>query len=186
MTCQSGPSYAKAIVMKKHLLILLAALSLFAVLAPMGASAQGNSEVAKQCQQGGFVDWSARAGGPPFTNAGKCVSASAQGTIYPAPAVSIVREGTSDVYGDPNGANILYCFYWKTFSNFVDGVPLEIAYYHDGELESISFYNSVVNGEPRTDIIPFGKTQVIVITDLQTGEVILTGPSTFCEALAPA
>ena len=93
----------------------------------------------------------------------------------------VERAGTSDVYGNPNGTNVLYCFYWKTFYNFVDGVPLEIAFYHDGELESISYYNSVVNGEPRTDIIPFGKTQVIVITDLQTGEVILTGPSTFCE-----
>ncbi len=167
--------------MKKHLLAFLAVLSLFAVLAPMDTSAQGNSEAAKQCQQGGFVNWSARAGGPHFTNVGECVSASAQGAIYPAPTVTIERAGTSDVYGNPNGTNILYCFYWKTFYNFVDGVPLEIAFYHDGELESISYYNSVVNGQPRTDIIPFGKTQVIVITDLQTGEVILTGPSTFCE-----
>ena len=148
------------------------------------ATAQGHNDAAQACQQGGFINWSGRAGGPPFANTGECVSASAQGTIYPAPAVSIERAGTSDVYGNTAGTNILYCFYWKTFYNFVDGVPLEIAYYHDGELESISFYNSVVNGAPRTDIVPFGKTQVIVITDLQTGEVILTGPSTFCETPA--
>ena len=169
--------------MKKHIPVFLVTLSLLAVLlAPMGASAQGNSAAAKDCQQGGYANWSAREGGPPFATMQDCVTAGAQGTIYPAPAVSIERDGTSDAYGNQEGTNILYCFYWKTFYNFVDGVPLQIAFYHDGELESISRYNSVVNGERRTDIIPFGKTQVIVVTDLQTGEVILTGPSTYCES----
>jgi len=174
--------------MKKHLLTLLAALSLFAVLAPMGASAQGNSETATTCQQGGYANWSAREGGPPFTSTGECVSAVAQGKVYPAhyaaPNISVVREGTSDVYGNHNGINILYCFYWKTYTNFADGVPLEVAFYHDGVLESISRYNYVENGVPRTDIVPFGVTQVIVVTDKQTGEVLVTGAPQVCEALA--
>ena len=61
--------------MKRQLVVLLAALGLFAVLAPMGASAQGASEAANACQQGGFAAWSAREGGAPFANAGQCVSA---------------------------------------------------------------------------------------------------------------
>ena len=166
--------------MKKHLLVFLAALSLVAVLAPMGASAKGTSEAAKNCQQGGFADWSARAGGPPFTSTGECITAGAKGTIYPAPSIVIVREGTTDVYGNQAGDD--YCFFWKTFYNFVDGVPLKTAFYHDGVLESISRYDYVVNGVPRSDIVPFGVTQVIVVTDLQTGEVILTGPPMVCEA----
>ncbi len=174
--------------MKKQLLTLLVALSLFAVLAPIGASAQGNSETAKICQQGGYANWSAREGGPPFTNTGQCVSAVAQGKVYPAhyaaPSVSIERVGISDVYGDQAGTNILYCLFRKTFNNFVEGVPLEIAFYHDGVLESISSFKSVVNGATRSDIIPFGKTQVIVVTDLQTGEVILTSAPMVCEARA--
>ncbi len=171
--------------MKKHLLVFLAALSLFAVLAPMGASAQGNSEAAQTCQQGGFANVSARAGGPPFTSTGECVSAGAQGTVYPAPTIVIERAGTSDDYGDQTKDD--YCFYWKTFYNFVelgefDGFPLEIAYYHDGVLESISGYDYVENGVQRGDIVPFGVTQVIVVTDRQTGEVLATGAPQVCEA----
>ena len=169
---------------KRQLLVLVAG----AVAGPGSVAAQGKSETAKICQQGGYANWSARAGGPPFTNTGECVSAVAQGKVYPAhyaaPSISIVREGTSDAYGDHNGTNILYCFYWKTFNNFVDGVPLEVAFYHDGVLESISRYNFVVNGVPRTDIVPFGVTQVIVVTDLETGEVILTSSPMVCEAPA--
>lgn len=67
--------------MKKSLLVFLAALSLFAVLAPIGASAQSNSEAAKNCQQGGYANWSARVGGPPFATTQDCVTAGAQGTI---------------------------------------------------------------------------------------------------------
>lgn len=167
--------------MKKHLLTFLAALSLVAVMAPIGVSAQGNSAAAKQCQQGGYINWSARPGGPAFTNTGECVSAQAKGgSVYAAPAVAIERAGTADQYGNPEGDD--YCFYWKTFYNFVDGVPLQTAFYHNGELESISRYNYVENGVPRTDIVPFGVTQVIVVIDLNTGEVILTGPETVCEA----
>jgi hypothetical protein len=50
MACHSRPSRAKDIVMKKHLVGLLAVLSLFAVLAPMGASAQGNNGQALQTE----------------------------------------------------------------------------------------------------------------------------------------
>ncbi len=178
--------------MKRWMLTCFATLSLLVLVAGAVASpaaaAQGNSETAKICQQGGYANWSAREGGPPFSSTGECVSAVAEGKVYPAhyaaPSVSIERVGSSDVYGNQAGTNILYCLYWKTFNNFVDGVPLEIAYYHDGVLESISFYNFVVNGEKRTDIIPFGKTQVIVVTDLQTGEVILTSAPMVCEARA--
>jgi hypothetical protein len=173
--------------MKRWMLTCFATLSLLMVVAgavasPAAAAPGGNAANAQACQQGGYANLSARAGGPPFANTGQCVSASAQGTVYPAPSITIERDGTSDVYGNHAGTNILYCFYWKTYYNFVDGVPLEVAFYHDGELESISRYNYVVNGEPRTDIVPFGVTQVIVVTDLNTGEVILTGPPMVCEA----
>ena len=78
------------------------------------------------------------------------------------------------------------CYYWKTFDNFVDGRPLEITFYHDGELESISHHTLVENGKKRIDIVPFGKTQVIVVTDLQTDEVLVTGAPQVCEARAEA
>jgi len=181
--------------MKKQLLTFLAALSLFAVLAPMGASAQGNSEAAETCQQGGYANWSARESGPPFTSTGECVSAVAQGKVYPAhypaPTISIVREGTSDVYGQA-GTNILYCFYRVTYCNllvpdspFVWADPsFYITYFHDGEVESVSSTYLIENGVAVGDIVPFGKTQVIVVTDRQTGEVLATGTPQVCEAPA--
>lgn len=48
MACPAGLAHAEEIVMKRHLLVLLAALTLFAVLAPMGASAQGNNAKVRQ------------------------------------------------------------------------------------------------------------------------------------------
>lgn len=180
--------------MKKHLLVVLAVLSLFAVLAPMGASAQGTSGVANQCQQGGFVNWSAREGGPPFTSTGECVSAVAQGQVYPAhyaaPTVTIERAGVSDVYGDVNGTDITRCRYLVTYNNFLVHNPttyeiqtFNVNFYHDGVLESIGNY-TIENGVATVDIVPFGVTQVIVVTDRLTGEVLATGAPQVCEALA--
>jgi hypothetical protein len=172
--------------MKKQLLSLLAALALFAVLVPMGVSAQTASSAAKQCEQGGFVNWSARQGGPPFANTGQCVSASARGTVYPAPSLTIVRDGTSDIYGQ-QGTNILYCFYWDTYNNLPmpEGTYtyanrlFDVTYYVDGVLDSISHY-TILNGVRVGDIVAFGKTQVIVVTDRQTGEVLVTGKPQVC------
>ena len=177
--------------------MLLSALSLFAVLAPMGASAQGKSEAAKNCQQGGYADWSARAGGPPFATTQDCVTAGARGTIYPAPTISTVREGTRDIYGQM-GNGPLYCFFWVTYNNLL--MPAEIpfniydkslyaerlvdvTFYHDGVFDSVLPY-LIMNGDPAGDIVPFGKTQVIVVTDRQTGEVLVTGEPQVCEAPA--
>jgi hypothetical protein len=177
--------------MKKHLLVLMAALSLFAVLAPLSVSALGNREVAKLCQQGGFVNWSAREGGPPFTNTGECVSAVAQGQVYPAqypaPTITIGRAGVSDNYGNVNGTNIRYCRYLVTYYNFLVHDPtsyevqtFNVTFYHDGVQESVGTY-VIQNGVPTIDIVFFGVTQVIVITDRLTGEVLVTGEPQVCE-----
>ena len=178
--------------MKKYFLVFLAGLSLFAVLlAPMGASAQGNSGVARDCQQGGFVNWTAREGGPPFTSMKECVSAAAQEKIYPAhyaaPTVTIERTGVSDVYGNVNGTNITRCRYLVTYNNFLVHDPTTYAiqtfnvnFYHDGVLESVGRY-TINNGVATVDIVPFGVTQVIVVTDRLTGEVLVTGAPQVCE-----
>ena len=156
----------------------------------MGTSAQGNSEAAKACQKGGFVNWTARPGGPPFASNGQCVRAGAQGTIYPAPTISIVRDGTSDIDGQ-QGTNILCCFFWVTYDNLmVPPVPFayedryfDVTFYHNGAFESVSTY-LIENGVQVGDIVPFGTTQVIVVTDRQTGEVLATGAPQVCEAAA--
>ena len=51
--------------------------------APASASAQGNSEAAHACQQGGYVNWT-RQDGTTFDNTGQCVSYAARGgTLVP-------------------------------------------------------------------------------------------------------
>ncbi len=178
--------------MNKRLLGLLAALGLFAVLlAPMGASAQGISGVAHDCQQGGYVNWSAREGGPAFTSMRECVSVAAQGKIYSAhyaaPTVTIEPAGVSDVHGDVNGSNITRCRYLVTYNNFLVHDPttyeiqtFNVNFYHDGDLESVGKY-IIENGVATVDIVPFGVTQVIVVTDRLTGEILVTGTPQVCE-----
>lgn len=178
--------------MNKRLLGLLGALSLFAMLlAPMGASAQGNSGVAHDCQQGGYVNWTVREGGPPFTSMKECVSAAANGKIYlahyAAPALTIERAGVSDVYGNVNGTNITRCRYVVTYNNFLVHDPtnyeiqtFNVTFFHDGVQESVGSY-IIQNGVPTIDIVPFGVTQVIVVTDRLTGEVLVTGTPQVCE-----
>jgi hypothetical protein len=179
-------------VVKKYFLVLLAGLSLFAILlAPMGASAQGNSGVARDCQQGGYVNWTVREGGPPFTSMAECVSVAAQGKLYPAhyaaPTLTIERAGVSDVYGDVNGTNITRCRYLVTYNNFLVHDPtnyeiqtFNVTFYHDGIQESVGNY-IIENGVSTVDIVPFGVTQVIVVTDRLTGEVLVTGTPQVCE-----
>jgi len=184
--------------MKRWMLTFFATLSLLMVVAGAvggsGAAAQGTSETAKICQQGGYADWSAREGGPPFTTTGECVSAVAQGQVYPAhyaaPTVTIERTGVSDVYGDVNGTNITRCRYLVTYNNFLVQDPttyeiqtFNVNFYHDGALESVGSY-TILNGVSTVDIVPFGVTQVIVVTDRQTGEVLATGTPQVCEAQA--
>ncbi len=89
--------------MKRWMLVCFATLSLLMVVAGAvagPAAAQGNADNVKACQQGGYATMTARKGSTSsFANTGECVSAAAQGTIYPVPSISIVREGTSDIYG---------------------------------------------------------------------------------------
>ena len=171
-------------------LVLLLGLTL---VGPLAASAQngGNSDAAKECQQGGFVNWSARESGPAFTNAGECVSAAAQGDIYPAVTMTIVRVGTSDVYGNQAGTDITRCLYSVTYYNLpmpageytIGNSLIDVSFYHDGALESVSG-RFKLNGVATNDIVPFGVTQVIVVTDRATGEVLATGEPQVCEVPA--
>ncbi len=117
----------------------------------------------------------------------------AQGKVYPAhyaaPSISIVREGVRDTYGQMS-TNLQFCFYWVTYYNLL--VPdspfvwedqfFYITYFHDGEVESVSSTYLVENGVPTGDNVLFGVTQVIVLTDRQTGEVLATGAPQVCES----
>ena len=60
---------------------------------------------------------------------------------------------------------------------------VDVTVYHDEVFDSVLPY-LIMNGDPGGDIVPFGKTQVIVVTDGQTGEVLATGAPQVCEAPA--
>ena len=53
----------------------------------------------------------------------------------------------------------------------------------NGALESVSG-RLRLSGVPTDDIVPFGVTQVIVVTDKQTGDVPATGQPRVCEVPA--
>lgn len=64
-----------------------------ALLMPVGASAQGNSEAAHLCQNGGFLNYDS-GNGVPFKNTGQCVRYAAQGgelvpVVTPDPVVAV-------------------------------------------------------------------------------------------------
>ena len=181
--------------MKRWMLTWFATLSLLMIVAgsvasPAAAAPGGNADNARACQQGGW-ETLARDGdaGTAFVNQGECVRYGAQGGTlvlyvpYVAPSISVVRNGTADIHGDATGTNILYCGYLVTYDNFDESNPPVITFYHDGNFDSVSSYH-FENGYTHVDIVPFGKTQVIVVTDPQTGEVLATGAPQACEAAA--
>jgi hypothetical protein len=105
------------------------------------------------------------------------------GMCVEVPTISIVRTGTSDHHGDENGTNLTHCRYVVRYFDFDESNPPVITFWHDGAVESISG-NHFENGYPHVDIVPFGITQVIVVTDPQTGEVLATGEPQVCESPA--
>jgi len=169
--------------MKRWILTCFATLSLLMVFAgtvanPAAAAPGGNSTNAQACQKDGFGKYR-DAQGNTFNNAGECVSALADGV----PSISVVRNGTADIHGDPSGTVIVYCSYLVAYFNFDESNPPVITFWHDEVIESVSSYH-FENGYVHVDIVPFGKTQVIVVTDPQTGEVLATGAPQVCEGPA--
>jgi hypothetical protein len=103
---------------KRWILACFATLGLLVLVAsPAAAVPGGNAENAKDCQNGGYVHYN-DAQGNPFKSVGECVSSLAQGV----PTISVVRNGTADIYGQ-QGTNILYCAYLVTYFNFDESNP---------------------------------------------------------------
>lgn len=66
---------------------------------PGATSAQGNSEAAHACQQGGYASL-VGARGETFANAGDCVSFAAQGGVFAIPGSIIVPAGSSVTFSN--------------------------------------------------------------------------------------
>ncbi len=114
--------------------IVLMLVSLMAAV-PLGVSAQGSNEAAEVCKEGGYLNWTTKPGGEPFTNTGECVSYAALGnTLVPVvvkPYIFLERydETTNNRCGytvigaNPEG----YTRYWfesigghRTFTGYIE------------------------------------------------------------------
>jgi hypothetical protein len=98
-----NPRWAvRILVLCRLALVLALGLLLLAPVSPVVAN--GNSEAAKACQQGGHLGLT-RVGGTPFGNTGDCVSYVAQGgTLTPVPPPVVIKinevESNAGVPGD--------------------------------------------------------------------------------------
>jgi hypothetical protein len=144
---------------RRFVVLILILFSLMANLSP-GVSAQGNSEAAHACQQGGYADLIG-VGGETFSNEGECVRFAAQGGVFAAPL-----QGTIVV---PAG-------YQVTFSNTLLSACNGLAYGYS--IDGMSFVQlgskpeaCITTYPANVTVGPFSTAVVLLVylTDLTCG-----------------